>query len=68
MPSLTICTRGASVCTCWMICDNWSPTCCMSAMPRRTSSENLSMPITPADTDDWISRTICSMSYVATAV
>jgi hypothetical protein len=31
-------------------------------MPRRTSSENLSMPITPADTADWISRTICSMS------
>ncbi|VVO45249.1 hypothetical protein PS710_06606 [Pseudomonas fluorescens] len=26
------------------------------------------MPMTPADTADWISRTICSMSYVATAV
>ena len=33
-----------------------------SSMPRRTSSENLSMPITPADTADWISFTICSMS------
>ena len=35
-----------------LICDNCSPTCCTSDMPRRTSSENLSMPITPADTAD----------------
>ena len=41
-----------------MICASCVLTCRISSTPRRTSSENLSIPSTPAETADCISFTI----------
>src|ERR1039458_1203283 len=55
MPSFTVWNRGVRVWTWWMIWARCVLTCRISSTPRRTSSENLSMPITPAATAECIS-------------
>src|SRR5262249_33390430 len=68
MPSLTNRKPSLRPDTSLMICPVWPLISATRPTPDRTSSLNLSICITPADTASCIRRTMFSMSSVATAV